>query len=100
MKKEDINILKIKKKLIYLKKNEVKTILLKSIIQNNKIPNIYKSYAQSVIGTRKLSCLRFKHICLKNNKSSSVYNSVYLSKYGFKNLLLNATAQNIKLNSW
>lgn len=99
MKKEDINILKIKKKLIYLKKNEVKTILLKSIIQNNKIPNIYKSYAQSVIGTRKLSCLRFKHICLKNNKSSSVYNSVYLSKYGFKNLLLNTTAQNIKLNS-
>lgn len=43
---------------------------------------------------------KFKHICLKNNKSSAVYNNTYLSKYALKNSLLDGSAQNIKINSW
>jgi hypothetical protein len=100
MKKEDITMLKLKKKLIYKKKNEVKSNLLKSFIQNNKIPPIYKSFAAKILLKRKVKNYKFKHICLRNNRSSSVYNSTFMSKFGFKNLMLNNKAQNLKINSW
>jgi hypothetical protein len=99
MKREDIKLLKLKKKLIYLKKNEIKSNLLKSIIQNNKVLNIYKSYAGLLLNKRKLNMYKFKHVCLKNHKNSSVYNNSFLSKYGVKNLLINNKMQNIKINS-
>jgi len=100
MRREDIKLLKLKKKLIYLKKNEIKTNLLKSIIQNNKVLNIYKSYAGLLLNKRKINMYKFKHVCLKNHKNSSVNNNSFLSKYGVKNLLKNNKMQNIKINSW
>lgn len=100
MKKEDINMLKLKKKLIYIKKNEIKSILLKSFVQNNKIPPVYKSFAAFKLLKRKINNYKFKHICLVNNKSTSVYNVTFTSKFHIKNLMIQNKAQNLKLNSW
>jgi len=100
MKTSELNILKLKQKLTYQKKNEIKYKILKSIIQCNKITPIYQNYARLLLSKRKISFLKFKHICLKNNRGSSVYNDFFLSKYCIKNLMLKNTAQNIKLNSW
>lgn len=100
MRKEDINMLKLKKKNIYRKNNEVKTLILKSVVQNNKLAPVYKNYAFYILSKRIKNMYKFKHICLKNNKSSSVYNNTYLSKYALKALLINGSAQNLKINSW
>jgi len=99
MRKEDINLLKLKKKLIYKKKNEIKSILLKSIEQNNKIPPVYKSLASYKLLTRKILNYKFKHVCLVNNKSSSVYNTTFTSKFHFKNLMIQNKSQNLRINS-
>lgn len=99
MKKEDINILKLKKKTYYKKKNELKFQLLKSILKNQKIPQIYQNYAFYLLSKRKINFFKFKHICLTNNKASSVENSTYVSKYALKNLLLSNKSQNIRINS-
>jgi hypothetical protein len=100
MRKEDINMLKLKKKNIYKKNQEVKSLILKSIVQNSKLHPAYKNYAFFMLAKRKKNFYKFKHICLKNNKSASVYNSMYLSKYAIKELMINGSAQNLKINSW
>jgi len=96
----DINILKLKKKTNYKKKNEVKTMILKSIVHNRKISSTYQRYAAYTLSKKNITNYKFKHMCLKNNKRSSVYNSFYLSKYAIKNYLLDNKLQNIRLNSW
>jgi len=100
MKKEDINIILLKKKNMFLKRSEIKKILLKSIIHNQKIPHIYKNYAMYMLSKKGVSFMKFKHLCLLNNKNSSVSNHFYLSRYPLKNLLTSGKAQNIKINSW
>jgi len=100
MRKEDLNMIKLKKKINIKKKNEVKVIILKSILQNRKITPVYQTYASYILNKRKLIAYKFKHICLKNNKNSSVNNSFYVSKYVLKNYLTYGKAQNCKLNSW
>ena len=100
MKKEDINILKLKKKLIYKKKNEIKSNILKSLTQNNKIPPVYKSFAAHKLSKRKITSYKFKHICLVNNRSTSVYNLTFTSKFHIKNLMIQNKAQNLRINSW
>jgi len=96
----DVNILKLKKKINYKKKNEVKTMILRSIVQNRKISPTYQKYASYILSKGNITNYKFKHMCLKNNKRSSVYNSFYLSKYAIKNYLLDNKLQNIKINSW
>lgn len=100
MRKEDLNMIKLKKKINFKKKNELKRTILKSIIQNRKVSCVYQSYANFLICKQKNNFYKFKHICLKNNKSSSVSNRFYLSKYVIKNYLTFNKAQNCKLNSW
>jgi len=100
MRKEDINILKLKLKNNYIKKNEVKTYILKSIVQNRKLPPIYQNYASMLLARRSIKMYKFKHICLKNNKASSVYNSFYLSKYALKESMYDNKTQALRINSW
>ena len=100
MKTAELKILKLKQKLLYQKKNEIKYKILKSVLQCNKIIPVYQNYAKLLLSKRKINFLKFKHICLKNNRGSSVYNSFFLSKYCIKNLMLDNKAQNIKINSW
>lgn len=96
----DINILKLRLKNEYQKKQEIKTQILKSIVQNKKIKPIYRAYAHIILQRRKINAYKFKHICLKNNRNSSVYNNFYLSRFVLKNLALSNKLQNVKLNSW
>lgn len=100
MRKEDINMIKIKKKINWRKKNEVKRKILTSISKNRNIAPIYQNYAAYTIGKQKNNFYKFKHICLKNNKYSSVSNRFYVCKYVIKNYLTYNKAQNCRINSW
>jgi len=60
----------------------------------------YTNYGTFLLSKKNINSLKFKHLCLKNNKYSSVNNSFYVSKYVLKDLLTNNKAQNCKVNSW
>lgn len=99
MRKEDINILKLKKKNNWSLKNEIKLKLLKGITCNQNIKKIYRNFAFYKLSQKSIN-RKFKHICLKNNKTSSINNNFYVSKYQVKFMLSSNKAQNITLNSW
>ena len=100
MKNEDIRIIIIKKKLNYLKKQEIKTQILKSIVRNKKISPDLRVYSNKLLEKRNLSKNKLKHICLKNNKRSSVSNKFFFSKYLIKKCAISNDLQNVKIDSW
>ena len=65
MSNEDINLIKLKIKLDYQKKQELKSQILKSIVQNKKVIPTYRLYAFFLLKKRKNINYKFKHICLK-----------------------------------
>lgn len=79
--------------------NETKNILLRSIVNNRNIPKVYRNLALYKLSLKNLP-KKFRHVCLKNNKTSSVNHKFYLCKYRLKYLLTYNKAQNIVLNSW
>jgi len=98
-----INIKKnnIKKKK-FLKK-ELKTIILKSLIQNNNLKPIIRSNA-----FYKLSRLKKTHsiskqnnnLCLYSGKIKSTFNKFKMSRHFIKKFCSNNTLQNNKLMNW
>ena len=100
MSNEDINLIKLKIKLDYQKKQELKSQILKSIVQNKKVVPTYRLYAFFLLKKRKNINYKFKHICLKTGKSSSIYNKFFLSRFVLKNLALENKLQNLKIDSW
>jgi len=100
MKNEDIRIILIKKKLNYLKNQEIKVQILKSIVRNKKIKPDLRIYSNKLLEKRNLSKYKSKHICLTNNKRSSVSNKFFFSKYGVKKCAILNDLQNVKIDSW
>jgi hypothetical protein len=100
MQKKDINIYKIKKKIITKKNCEIKFRILKSLIQNMQISKVYSNYCSFLLCKNHNNINKFKHICIKNNKYSSVSNTFYMSKYIIKDYITKNKAQNCKVNSW
>ncbi len=100
MKNEDIRIILIKKKLNYLKKQEIKVQILKSIVRNKKISPYLRIYSNKLLEKRNLTKYKYKHICLKNNKRSSVSNKFFFSKYAIKKCTILNDLQNVKIDSW
>ena len=98
MRKEDINILKLKKKNNFIQKNEIKGAVLKSMVNNRNLAKVYRNFAAYKLG-KGAGFKKFHHICLKNNKASSINNKFYLSKYALKNAVTLNKAQNISLSS-
>ena len=100
MNKEELNIIKIKIKLSYIKKQEIKTQIIKSIFKSKKITPTTRVYAHYLLNKRKINKYKYKHICLKNKKKASVFNKLFLSKYSIKNLIIENKIQNLKLDTW
>jgi hypothetical protein len=92
-------MIKVKKKKNTQKNNEIKNIILKSLSQNMQINLLYRNYARFLLDKKKNNYYRFKHLCLKNNRYSSINNTFYISKYVIKNYITNNKAQNCRINS-
>lgn len=99
-KQSNIYTNKIKK--IYFLKNEIKKILLKSVIQDNYVLNIYKSFAlkKQTFFKKKNSISLQKNVCLILNKHRSVYSKFNLARHSLKKLNNFAKIPNIKSSSW
>lgn len=100
MKNEDLNIIIIKKKLCYIKKQEIKVQILKSIVRNKKLSPVLRIYSNKLLEKRNLSLYQYKHICLKHNKNSSVSNKFFFSKFAIKKYAMFNNLQNVKIDSW
>jgi len=98
MRKEDINILKLKKKNNLTKKNEIKISLLRGLVNNRCLPKTYRNFAFYKLSLKVLP-RKFHHVCLKHNKAAAVNNKFYVSKYRLKRLISSNKAQNISINS-
>ena len=104
MEKNKINSIRkeILKKKLYTK-NEIKRIILKSILQNNSIKPLLRVKASKIY--QKKSKLSFiskqkNNICLKTGRIKGVYNKFNLSRHYIKYLGMNNNLQNIKVASW
>jgi len=106
MRKTKTNKIKIYKNL-YLKKkfikNEIKKIILKSILQNKSIKPIIRAnanYFLSKLKNRYNLSKQKNNICLKTGRIKGIFNNLNLSRHFSKKLLINNSLQNININSW
>lgn len=93
-----------KEKLIILnlKKGEFFQKILKSVSQNNNIPNITKVYTNFIYmkKNRKNRFISRKHkICLYTGRRGGLFKNSSFSRIKFKNLVLNNKFTNIKKNN-
>jgi len=97
------NILKIHKEMFLQKifiKNEIKTIILKSIIQNNNVKPIYRANALYKLSklTKKMGISKHNNICLKSGRSKGVYKLTNFSRHYMRKLFVQNNLQNIKIS--
>lgn len=103
LKNKILNINKDKIKRKEFLKNEVKRIVLKSIIQNLNVKPYKRSLALKKIAKFKnISYLsrQNNNICLKTGRNKGVLRLTNLSRHYMKQLSLFGGLQNIKIKSW
>lgn len=84
-------------------KNEIKKIILKSIIQNLNIkPNIRALAIKKLTDFRKISYIskQNNNICLLTGRNKGVLKLTQFSRHNMKKLSLKGSLQNIKIKSW
>lgn len=84
-------------------RNEIKKIILKSIIQNLNISPIKRSLALKKLSYfKKISSIskQNNNICLKTGRNKGVLRITTLSRHYIKQLSLVGNLQNIKIKSW
>jgi len=90
----------LKKKLI---KNEIKKIILKSILQNKNIKPVIRANANYLISKIKNKYHLSKqknNICIKTGRIKGTISNLNLSRHFSKKLLINNNLQNINIHAW
>lgn len=100
------NSLKINKDFIKRKnfvKQEIKKMILKSIIQNKNLKPIIRSlafYKLSRISLKSSISKQNNNICLLTGRIGGVFKNTNLSRHSMKKLSVNGNLQNIKITTW
>ena len=83
-------------------KNELKRVILKSIIQNKNVKPIVRSYAyfKLVHFSRKYSISNQINVCLIRGRNKGVWKFAQMSRHAINKLAINGFLQNIKIKSW
>lgn len=87
---------------IYFLKNEIKKILLKSIILDKSITPIYRTYAYYIFTKKKKkeSIATWKNVCLILSKHRSVYTKFNIKRHTLKKFNSFAIIPNLKSTGW
>jgi hypothetical protein len=83
----------------YFIKNEVKQKILKSIIQNKKVDQIKRFFAQIILQKNNKKKKNNK-ICLYTSKFRGINTFLFFSRHTIKKLANINELQNIKVKSW
>lgn len=102
MRREEKNIMIdwIKKKLFL--KNEIKSVIIKSIFQNRYIPNVKRCYMK-VVNTRikkKSSISSQKKRCVITGQSNSVYKNFEINRHVVKRFNNVGLIQGVTVKKW
>ena len=103
MKNKILNINKDKIKRKEYLKNEIKKIVLISIIQNLNLKPVKRALALKKISHFKRNTFisrQNNNICLKTGRNKGVLKLTNLSRHYMKQLSLHGNLQNIKIKSW
>lgn len=102
MKRGKKNIIKDQINRTYFIKNELKKIILKSIIQNKNVKPIIRSYAlyKKSIFTRRSSISNQNNVCLLRGRIKGVWKFSQLSRHAMIKLATYGGLQNTKIKSW
>ena len=98
--KKKINILKNKYKLIYIYKNKLKNIILKSIFYNRNLVVNYRAYSYMIINNNKLLNKKYHKICKFNGFRKNVNKIFGLGRHEVNRQAILGNLQNINVNSW
>jgi len=99
LKLNNYKILKWKHKFL---KNEIKKIILKSIIYNQKITPQVRAYAQlkQEFLKKQISITKHYNTCLETGKNKAIINKFNRSRQIVKNKGINNLLTNTKIKSW
>jgi len=106
MRKIKTNKIKIYKNLFFKKKlikNEIKKIILKSILQNKTTKPIIRanaSYFLSKIKNKYHISKQKNNICIKTGRIKGTFSNLNISRHFSKKLLINNNLQNINIHAW
>ena len=99
MRRQKKKIIKEVLKRKYFIKNEIKKKILKSIIQNKKIEQIKRFFAQIIL-QKKNKRKKNNKICLQTSKFRGINTFLFFSRHTIKKLANINELQNIKVKSW
>ncbi len=102
MNKTKLNSLKDKLKRKNFLKNEIKKIILKSIMQNFQINNIIRVNAlKKLIFFKKITYIsKQNNVCLKTGRYGGIFKKYSLSRHTIKRLAKFNNLQNTRIKSW
>lgn len=94
------NILKCKYKKIYIYKNKIKNIILKSIFYNRNIKTIYRAYIYILINNEKILNKKYQKICKFSGYRKNVNKILGIGRHEINKKGILGQLQNISINSW
>lgn len=94
------NILKCKYKKIYIYKNKIKNLILKSIFYNRNIKTIVRAYSYIVLNNEKILNKRFHKMCKFNGYRKNVNKLLSMGRHEINKKGILGQLQNISVNSW
>lgn len=98
--KRRANILKNKYKLIYIYKNKLKNIILKSIFYNRNIKTLDRACAYLVINNNKLLNKKYYKICKFSGFRKNVNKILGMGRHELNRKAILGQLQNVSVNSW
>lgn len=98
--KRRINTLKCRYKKIYIFKNKIKNIILKSIFYNRNIKTIQRAYSYMVLNNEKILYKKYHKICRFSGYRKNVNKFVGIGRHELNRKATLGQIQNITVNSW
>lgn len=98
--KRRANILKNKYKLVYIYKNKLKNIILKSIFYNRNIKILNRACAYLIINNNKLLNKKYHKICKFSGFRKNVNKILGIGRHELNRKAILGQLQNVSVNSW
>jgi hypothetical protein len=99
LRRKKLNLLKSKYKLIYIYKNKIKNLILKSMFNNRNITIIYRAYAYLHIINNKTINQKYHKICKFTGFRKNVNKLFSIGRHELNRKAILGELQNISVNS-
>ena len=95
-----LGVLKSKYKIIYIYRNRLKNIILKSVFYNRNLKVLLRSYAYLLLNNNKILNKKYHKICKFNGFRKNVNKLFGIGRHELNRKAILGQLQNISVNSW